>query len=63
MGKPASTTSVLANQLRILQKIFGKNVQYFIGLNNFAIENKTRKPGYTGPKFQFPYPHINFQKC
>ena len=22
--------------------------------------NKTRKPGYAGPKFQSPYPHINF---
>ena len=25
-----------------------------------CVLNKTRKPGYAGPKFQSPYPHINF---
>ena len=24
------------------------------------LKNKTRKPGYVGPKFQSPYPNINF---
>ena len=27
-------------------------------LNTLSITNKTRKPGYAGPKFQSPYPHI-----
>ena len=27
-----------------------------------TIINKTRRPGYAGPKFQSPYPHINFHK-
>ena len=27
----------------------------------YIYKNKTRKPGYAGPNWQSPYPHINFQ--
>ena len=31
------------------------------GISNLlCLQNKTRKPGYAGLKFQSPYPHINF---
>ena len=41
---------------------FSASRRFFWAKKIYSLKNKTGKPRYAGPKFQSPYPHINFQK-